>query len=145
MDSFQRENTRETLIVEYINCLMTADFQEQPYATFAENCATKTMVKKFDSIVKCANDTEGSKLLQQMGEMTFKLMQPLKSVPTITIRETFDSAIQKRSLDNFSLAVCENLPKPMPAVCHEISSASGITTNFVLAFLAVAAALFRMF
>lgn len=124
---------------------MTADFQDQPYAAFAARCADKTHVKMFDSILKCANDTEGSKLLEQAGEMTFKLMEPLKSVPTITVRESYDANIQKRALENFSLVVCDNLPKPMPAVCREISSASGISTNLVLALMAVFTALFRMF
>lgn len=87
VDSFQRENTRETLIVDFINCMMTNVFPDTPYADFAKRCADEVHVKKFDSILKCANDTEGSKLLEDMGERTKKLEDPLRSVPTITIRE----------------------------------------------------------
>jgi hypothetical protein len=123
---------------------MKADFQDRNYAIFARHCADDTHVKNFESILKCANETEGSKLLQQMGEATFKLMSPLKSVPTITIRESFDANVQKRSLDNFSAAVCENLPKPMPAVCRAYSSAGAISSSLVLSFVAVIAAFFRM-
>lgn len=88
VDSFQNEHTRETLIVDYINCLMTiGNFQNEPFALFARDCAVKVGVKKFDSIEMCANSTEGSKLLEDMGEKTHKLEDPLKSVPTITVRE----------------------------------------------------------
>lgn len=88
VDSFQNEHTRETLIVDYINCLMTiGNFQNQQFAIFARNCAEQVGVKKFDSIENCANSTEGSKLLEDMGEKTNKLENPLKSVPTVTIRE----------------------------------------------------------
>lgn len=61
--------------------------QSQPFALFARNCAEQVGVKKFESIENCANSTEGSKLLEDMGEKTNKLENPLKSVPTITIRE----------------------------------------------------------
>jgi hypothetical protein len=144
VNSFQKTHTRETLTVEYINCLMTGVFPEQSYETFARECAEKTEVKNFDSILKCANDTEGSKLLQQAGETTFKLMDPLKNVPTITIRESFDANIQKRSLDNFSMAVCENLPKPLPKYCSTLSSAGGISSSLILSVVAIFTAIFHM-
>lgn len=144
VDSFQREHTRESLTVEYINCLMTGVFPEINYVEFARECAEKTQVKNFDSIYKCANETEGSKLLQQMGDATFKLMNPLKSVPTITIRESYDANIQKRSLENFSMAICDNLPLPMPAVCRSISSAGGVSSSLILSVVAVFTAIFRM-
>ncbi len=87
VDSFQNEHTRETLIVDYINCLMTiGNFQTQ-FSQFARNCAETVGVKKFESIDQCVNTTEGSKLLEDMGEKTNKLEDPLRSVPTITIRE----------------------------------------------------------
>jgi hypothetical protein len=144
VNSHQNEHTRETLTVEYINCLMSGVFPDQSYESFARRCAENVHVKNFESILKCANETEGSKLLQQMGDATKKLMDPLKSVPTITIRESYDDKIQKRSLEHFSTTVCENLPKPMPAVCREFSSAGAISSSLMLSFVAVIAALFRM-
>lgn len=62
-------------------------FKDQAYSEFARDCASHTKVKKFDAIEKCANSTEGSDLLKEMGELTFKFQSPLTSVPTITIRE----------------------------------------------------------
>jgi len=67
VDSFQQENTRESLIVEYINCLMTGVFPDQQYAAFARRCAKDVQVKGFESIEACANSTDGSKYLEQMG------------------------------------------------------------------------------
>jgi hypothetical protein len=67
--------------------MQIGNFNDQPFAQFARRCAEDTHVKKFDSIMTCANSTEGSKLLEDMGEMTNKFESPLKSVPTITVRE----------------------------------------------------------
>lgn len=128
VDSFQQENTRETLIMEYINCLMQGVFPDQPYDEFARRCADETKVQKFDSILNCANSTEGSKYLEQMGEFTYKLQNPLKNVPTITVRESFDGAIQSAALTDLSATVCKNLPKPMPAVCRAYSGATSLMT-----------------
>lgn len=114
---------------------MTDVFAEQPFAAFAKRCATTVGVKTFDSIEMCANSTDGSKYLEQMGEMTFKLMDPLKNVPTITVRESFDQAIQNQALTDFSTTVCQNLPKPQPKVCQAFSSASALTATGILAFV----------
>lgn len=144
MDSFQQENTRETLIVEYINCLMTGVFPDQPFEPFARRCATAVQVKTFDSILNCANSTEGSKYLEQMGEATHKLQDPLKSVPTITVRESFDQNIQKQALVDFSSTVCQNLPKPQPAVCRAYSSATSVSGSMIAAIFALFAIFSRM-
>lgn len=67
--------------MDYLN------FKDNPFTVHSRKCAEKTQVKKYESIEMCANSTEGSQLLQEMGERTDKLEKPLKSVPTITIRE----------------------------------------------------------
>ncbi|CRK95009.1 CLUMA_CG008495, isoform A [Clunio marinus] len=144
VDSFQQENTRETLIVEYINCLMKNDYKDVVYPSLARNCSTQVQVKNFDSIQTCANSTEGSKYLEQMGEMTLKLQNPLKSVPTITIKESYDDKIQNLALTDFSSAVCQNLPKPIPAVCRAYSSATSISGSIVLGVLSLVASLSLM-
>lgn len=145
VDSFQQENTRESLIIEYVNCLMTGVFPDQPYAQFARRCAKDVMVKTFDSIEACANSTEGSKYLEQMGEVTFKLMDPLKNVPTITVRESYDANIQASALTDFSSTVCQNLPKPHPAVCRAYSSATAVSGSIAAAVFAAIACISRMF
>jgi interferon, gamma-inducible protein 30 len=124
---------------------MTGVFPDQPYAAFAQRCARDVQVKNFDSIIGCANTTEGSKYLEQFGEMTHKLQDPLKSVPTITVRESFDSNIQKMALTDFSSIVCQNLPKPQPAVCRAYSSSTAVSGSIITAILALLAAAARMF
>lgn len=66
---------------------MTIGNSQTPWKDFARNCADHVGVKKYDSIETCADSTEGSKLLEEMGEKTNKLENPLRSVPTVTIRE----------------------------------------------------------
>lgn len=120
-------------------------FEDQSYLQFAKNCARDVQVKTFDSIENCANSTEGSKYLENMGEITHKLQDPLKSVPTITVRESFDQNIQKMALTDFSATVCQNLPKPYPAVCRAYSSATAVSSSIVVAITALFVAIFRMF
>lgn len=133
------------MVLEYINCLMTGVFPDQPYEQFARRCAKDVQVKNFESILTCANNTEGSKYLEQMGEMTQKLQDPLKSVPTITVRESYDDKIQKMALTDFSATVCQNLPKPQPAVCRAYSSATAVSTSVITGLLALFVAIIRAF
>lgn len=144
VDSFQMEHTRESLIVDYITCLMGGGFKDEPYADFAKDCATRTHVKKFDPILNCANSTEGSELLKAMGEKTIKFEQPLRSVPTITIRESFDLQVQQDSLNDFARTVCIHLPKPTPNVCRQYNGATSISAFTALFTVLIAAALHLM-
>lgn len=123
----------------------TSNFPDQPYAQFARKCAKDVQIDTYNSIEACANSTEGSKYLETMGEMTHKLQDPLQSVPTITVRESFDKNIQKMALTDFSSTVCQNLPKPQPKVCHAFSSAAAVSSSIVVAITALFAAIFRMF
>jgi len=123
---------------------MSGVFPDQPYSQFAKRCARDTQVKNFDSIETCANNTEGSKYLELMGEATNKLQDPLKSVPTITIRESYDANIQKESLTGFAATVCQNLPKPQPAVCRSYSSATAVSGSIAIGVLALVATFIRM-
>lgn len=127
-------------------------FPDQTYTQLARDCATAVQYKNFEgSVLLCANSTEGSKYLQEMGELTKNFARDklgsdmLKNVPTITIRESFDPSIQTMSLTSFSSTVCKNLPKPMPAVCKAFSSASAVSSSFIVAFSALFAAVYRMF
>lgn len=80
-----------------------------------------------------------------MGEMTQKLQDPLKSVPTVTIRESYDAGIQKMALTDFNTTVCQNLPKPTPAVCRAYNSASSVSVSFFVAVFALIVTFNRMF
>lgn len=124
---------------------MSGVFPDQPYDQFARRCAKDVQLQKFESILECANSTEGSKYLEQMGEITDKLMTPLKNVPTITVRESFDEKIQNLALTDFSTAVCQNLPKPIPAVCRAYSSATAVSGSILTGVLTLFAIVARMF
>lgn len=124
---------------------MSGVFPDQPYTLFARECAKRVKVNTYDSIEACANSTEGSKYLEQMGEITNKLQDPLKSVPTITIRESYDANIQKMALTDFNSTVCQNLPKPAPAVCRAYNAATNVSVSFFVGIFALLATFIRMF
>lgn len=124
---------------------MTGVFPDEPYTQFARRCAKQVQVKTFDSIEACANSTEGSKYLEQMGEITQKLQDPLKSVPIITVRESYDANIQKMALTDFNTTICQNLPKPTPAVCRNYSSATAVSVSVLVGLFGLFATFIRMF
>jgi hypothetical protein len=133
VDSFQNENTKESLTLSYIHCLMskTNNFPDAIYPT--RRCADEVQVKNPDVIEQCANSTEGSKLLQKMGEETNKLDPPLDGVPTITIKTNkFDSNFQKLALVDLRNAICNNLAKPVPVECRAGNSASAKVLSVLL-------------
>lgn len=86
MDSFQNAYTRESKTLEYINCLMLKDnnFADALYP--GKKCAMQSQLTNWNIIEACANNTEGSKLLQTNGELTNTLHPSLTSVPTVTFR-----------------------------------------------------------
>lgn len=86
VNSYQNTHTRETLTLEYVNCLMKfiKNFPDQLFP--GKQCAQQVGLENWEVIEACANQTEGSKLLQKNGEYTQGLNPPLTSVPTITFR-----------------------------------------------------------
>lgn len=51
-----------------------------------KKCARENQLKNWELIEQCANNTEGTKLLQKNGELTNTLNPSLTSVPTITFK-----------------------------------------------------------
>lgn len=51
-----------------------------------KKCAIQAQLTNWNIIESCANNTEGSKLLQKNGELTNTLTPSLTSVPTVTFR-----------------------------------------------------------
>lgn len=51
-----------------------------------KKCARETGLNNWEIIEQCANNTEGSKLLEKNGELTSSLNPSLTSVPTVTFR-----------------------------------------------------------
>ena len=86
VDSFQDTYTRESLTLEFINCLMKVgnNFADSVYPGL--RCSREVKLSNWDVIDNCANSTEGSKLLQKNGELTSTLNPSLTSVPTVTFR-----------------------------------------------------------
>ena len=71
--------------IDFISCLMESpDYNS--YIEFAEKCANNVKIDNFETIKKCANNTEGIELLKDMGTKTTSF-QLLNHVPTITMDE----------------------------------------------------------
>ncbi|XP_059621073.1 GILT-like protein 1 [Phlebotomus argentipes] len=144
VNSYQHEHTRETLTLEFINCLMKMgnNFPDSIYP--GEKCARQVGVPNWDNIERCANSTEGSKSLQRFGELTGMLQPQLTSVPTVTFRQKYDHDTQMMALSNFGLALCKKISSPTPIECSNIPGAAAEKSSAVL--ITVAALLFaRLF
>lgn len=133
-NSYQPNNTKEALTLEYVNCLMErAQFKDGEFP--GKVCAEQNEIHNWDTIAQCANSTEGSSLLKNYGEETAKLQQPLKSVPTIAFRQNFDSDNQKLAVENFRAALCKNL-SPSPVECRNLPGSAPAIASFGLVTLA---------
>uniref|UniRef100_A0A6M2E2F4 Putative gamma-interferon-inducible lysosomal thiol reductase n=1 Tax=Xenopsylla cheopis TaxID=163159 RepID=A0A6M2E2F4_XENCH len=141
VDSFQQRHDRESLILTYINCLMENSNLNPSNVFPTQLCAQRTGVQQYESIVNCANGTEGSSLLAAHGEKTDKLSPPLTSVPTIVFDNQYERSLQTLAETNFVMAVCKKLGAPRPQECPQINSAP-ITTVATLTgvLMSVAAA-----
>ena len=139
VDSFQQTNTRESLTLEYVNCLMKfALVKEGLYPL--KSCAEQTGVDRWENILQCANSTDGSKLLQKFGDQTNALQKPLVSVPTVAVKQTYDSSFQSKAVDNLRDALCSRLT-PSPELCLK----SGVSVVIPTIFLTFGAFLLSRF
>lgn len=86
VDSFQSKDTKESKTVDYVKCLMDPvnNFKDTPYP--GKKCAEQLKINNYVNIESCTNSTDGSQLLQTMGEKTQQLKPELKNVPTVTFR-----------------------------------------------------------
>lgn len=83
VDSYQNTQTRESLSVDYITCLMKNGLLAAGTFSAGPRCAKEVQLKNWNVIEQCANTTEGSKLLQHHGETTHALRPELTNVPWI--------------------------------------------------------------
>lgn len=133
-NSYQPNNTKEALTLEYVNCLMErAQFKSGEFP--GKVCADQIEVN-WDIIEQCANSTKGSELLKNYGEATKQLQNPLLSVPTVAFRQTYDSDAQKLAVDNFRAALCKNL-SPTPSECR-VGPSGGVSAVASFGLLTVA-------
>ncbi|XP_055587220.1 GILT-like protein 1 [Uranotaenia lowii] len=124
-NSYQPNNTKEALVLEYVNCLMErAQFKDGVFPGKA--CADAFEIHNYETIETCANSTEGSSLLRNYGDETEKLLKGgLKNVPTIAFKQTFDSDNQNLAIQNFRAALCKNL-NPSPVECRNIPGSAPV-------------------
>ncbi|KAH8273094.1 hypothetical protein KR018_000651 [Drosophila ironensis] len=123
-NSYQFEYTRESLTLDFINCLMKAgkNFPDNVYP--GQRCATENHINNWENIKTCANTTEGSQLLRKAGEATQRLKEPLTGVPTILFNEQFESKVNERAQRNFVGTICEYVGQPQPQVCTALNGAA---------------------
>lgn len=140
-NSYQPDMSRENLTLEYVNCLMErAQFRDASFPL--KVCAEKVKIDQADAIEKCANDNEGSILLKKYGDMTNKLQVPLKSVPTVAFKQTYDEELQKMSVSSFRHALCKNL-SPQPVACLPASAST--ISSFAAIMIAAAFLITKLF
>uniref|UniRef100_A0A1L8E355 Putative gamma-interferon inducible lysosomal thiol reductase-like protein n=1 Tax=Nyssomyia neivai TaxID=330878 RepID=A0A1L8E355_9DIPT len=132
VNSYQHEHTRESLTLEYVNCLMKVgnNFPDSIYP--GEKCARQVGVPNWENIERCANTTEGSKILQRFGDLTNMLQPGLTSVPTVTFRQTYDADAQRLAVANFGAALCKKIATPSPIECSQIPGAAAEKSTAVL-------------
>lgn len=87
VDSYQNTQTRESLSLDYVACLMRSAINNNEAIFPGLKCARDLQLKNWRIIEDCANSTDGSKLLQHHGEFTNQLKPPLTFVPTITFNQ----------------------------------------------------------
>ncbi|KAH8293038.1 hypothetical protein KR054_009465 [Drosophila jambulina] len=127
-NSYQVEYTRETLTIDFINCLMKAgkNFPDNVYP--GQRCAQENHINNWENIKTCANTTEGSILLRKAGETTQRLKEPLTSVPTILFNEQFEKSVNDRAQVNFVGTLCKYVSAPQPRICAAHNGAAKMTS-----------------
>lgn len=130
-NSYQPNNTKEALTLEYVNCLMErAQFKSGEFP--GKSCAEALEIHNWETIQQCANSTEGSSLLKNYGDETQTVQKgPIQSVPTVVFRKSYDSENQKLAVSNFHVALCKNL-NPAPDMCRNLPSGASTVATFAL-------------
>uniref|UniRef100_A0A182SZ30 Gamma-interferon inducible lysosomal thiol reductase n=1 Tax=Anopheles maculatus TaxID=74869 RepID=A0A182SZ30_9DIPT len=143
-NSYQPTISKEDLTLEYVNCLMhRAQLKDGAFPT--KRCADEVKIDQWQAIMDCANSTEGSQLLKQHGDVTNKLQSPLKSVPTVAFKQTYDDELQKLSVRSFRHALCKNL-SPQPVECLDLpAGASAVSSSFGMLIAVATVLVARLF
>ncbi|KAL9922109.1 gamma-interferon-inducible lysosomal thiol reductase 1 [Glossina fuscipes fuscipes] len=124
--SYQTEYTRESLILNFIHCMMKAgkNFPDNVYP--GAKCARESHVSTWENIQQCANSTDGERLLMAHGQTTNAFQNPLISVPTVVFKDQYDPKVSMRAQTDFLGALCKYVPQPQPKVCEANSSGVSI-------------------
>ncbi|XP_061397584.1 GILT-like protein 1 [Musca vetustissima] len=125
-NSYQVEFTRESLTLDFINCMMKIgkNFPDNVYP--GAKCARDNQINTWENIQTCANNTEGSQLLMKHGQTTNHFMNPLKSVPVVVFKNQYDAKVNDRAQSDFVGVLCSYISQPMPKICASRNSAVSI-------------------
>jgi len=130
-NSYQTENTRESLTLDFINCMMKAgkNFPDNVYP--GARCARENQISVWENIEQCANSTEGSQLLKQHGDATNRFQMPLQSVPTVVFNQKYDVKVNERAMNNFLGTLCKYVSMPEPKICAAQGGAGTVSVTYV--------------
>lgn len=126
-NSYQTDFTRESLTLDFINCMMKAgkNFPDNVYP--GARCARESHINAWENIQTCANNTDGSQQLKKYGDMTNQFQLPLNSVPTIVFKQQYDVKTSEGAMNNFLGTACGYVPQPQPKICAALSGAVSIS------------------
>ncbi|TMW51357.1 hypothetical protein DOY81_003540 [Sarcophaga bullata] len=136
-NSYQMEHTRESLTLDFINCMMKAgkNFPDNVYP--GARCARENNINTWENIQQCANSSEGNQLLMRHGQATMNFQNPLLSVPTVVFDNKYEKSVSERAQDDFVGVLCSYVAKPMPKMCSDRNSAVSIAVSTPLMGLLV--------
>lgn len=116
VNSYQNTNTKESVTLDYVTCLMKTALNFKDSIFPGSKCARDLQLPNWHIIEECANTTQGSKLLQKYGEMTSMLAKPI-NVPVITFDHvSFELDFCYRSFDRKSILIEDS-------ICHSFKLA----------------------
>lgn len=138
-NSYQTEFTRESLVLDFITCLMRAgkNFDDNVYP--GERCAREARINSWEMIQSCANSTEGSQLLKKYGDDTNMFENPLTSVPVVVYRDQKDAKVSEMAQRNFLGTTCKYITAPQPRICAAHGDATSNKATAALAIFGVVA------
>lgn len=147
VNSYQNTKTKESLTLDYITCLMRTwmTFKDNVYP--GKKCSIENQLPNWNVIEECANNTEGSKLLQGYGERTEQLNPKLSVVPTITFHHQTDDDLNDLALKDLRTAACRAMREPKPHECSLLpgGATSNIASIGIVSICAAITAFFKIF
>lgn len=123
------------ITLAFINCLMDK-VVINPFHLPIDDCATQSNVNNRAEIENCANHTDGSDLLAQLGDLTKVLSPKLSFVPTVTFKKTYKKADNDMSQVNFQNVLCSYITDKKAAEC-QTSGSNVVVNSFITTLVTV--------
>ncbi|XP_026291926.1 GILT-like protein 1 [Frankliniella occidentalis] len=120
----------------YLTCLMEAVYPDRTIPYPADKCADLTKISDVDKqqIIACANSTEGSALLAEMGKITPSEIYKY-GVPAVALNGLLDQVDDDGAQQDFLGTVCKHMASPRPSVCEQQTASSSVASLSVLVLL----------